>query len=155
MNFGKLYDEIRENFIKLIKSPDFYIYIFLIILFSYLSYYTYYKYYVKPKTDNYKPNKEYIKDETKEVSLYYFYTTWCPYSKSGMEVMKKFQEEHKTYKNYNINYYYVDAEEQEDLANDYNVENYPSLFLVKGDDKIYFDANVKEQLLTHFLNSSL
>lgn len=155
MNIGEIYDKVREIFIQLIKNPEFYIYLFLFIMFGYLAYYIYNKNYIKSKNNNYKANKEYIKDNTKEINLYFFYTTWCPHSKKSMDVLKDFEKEYKSYKNYKLNYLYIDAEEQENLANEYNVESYPSLYLVKGSDKIYFDANIKEPFLKKFLDSSL
>ena len=115
----------------------------------------YYKNYIKSKNNNYKANKEYVEDDTKEINLYFFYTTWCPHSKKSMDILKDFEKEYKSYKNYKLNYLYIDAEEQENLANEYNVESYPSLYLVKGSDKIYFDANIKEPFLKKFLDSSL
>lgn len=155
MNFGEFYDEQKRIFFSILNSPTFYIFIGLFTLFVFLSVRMYYKYYIEPKENNYKSNSEYIKAKKQEVELYFFYTTWCPHSKKAKDVLEKFQKDNKSFKGREIIYFYIDAEEQEDLAEKFNVENYPTIYLVDNDDKIYFDANVKEPLLKNFLESSL
>jgi thiol-disulfide isomerase/thioredoxin len=155
MNFGELYDDQKKLFFSILYSPTLYIFIFLFTLFVILSIRLYYKYYIEPKENNYKSNTEYIKSKKQQVELYFFYTTWCPHSKKAKDVLEKFQKENKSFKGREIIYFYIDAEEQEDLAEKFNVENYPTIYLVDNDDKIYFDANVKESLLKNFLESSL
>ena len=65
-----------------------------------------------------------------------------------------FQKENKKINGKTINYFYVDAEEKEELANDFKVESYPSVYLVVDENKIYYDANVKPNLLNKFLETS-
>ena len=145
----------KKIFFSILNSPTFYIFLGLFILFVLLSIRMYYKYYIEPKENNYKSNSEYIKAKKQQVELYFFYTTWCPHSKKAKDVLEKFQKDNKSFKGREIIYFYIDAEEQEDLAEKFNVENYPTIYLVDNDDKIYFDANVKEPLLKNFLESSL
>ena len=155
MNFGEFYDDQKKLFFSMLASPTLYIALGLFVLFIVLSIRMYYKYYVEPKENNYKSNSEYIESRKEEVELYFFYTTWCPHSKKAKDVLEKFQKENKSFKGRKIIYFYIDAEQQEDLADKFNVENYPTIYLVDNNDKIYFDANVKEPLLKNFLESSL
>ena len=155
LNFGQFYDETKKAFFDIILSPNFYILVILCCFLIYTAYRIYYKSYVQPKIDNYKANSEYIEDRNEDANLYVFYTTWCPHSKKALDVIKKFEEENQSYKGKTINYFYIDAEEQVDMAEKFNVESYPSLYLVINGNKIYYDANVKEPLLKKFLETSI
>lgn len=152
--FGSIYDDVKTNFFEILYSKNIYILVFLSSIFILLSYYLYYVYVIKPKEDNYKANKEYIEDKRKDVDLYFFYTQWCPHSKKAKKVLMDFQKENKKINGKTINYFYVDAEEKEELANDFKVESYPSVYLVVDENKIYYDANVKPNLLNKFLETS-
>tara|TARA_B100000963_G_C22559270_1_gene640560 strand:+ start:919 stop:1389 length:471 start_codon:yes stop_codon:yes gene_type:complete len=155
INFGQLYDETKRIFFDIILSPNFYILVLLFCFLIFTAYRIYFKSYVQPKTDNYKANSEYIEDRSEEANLYIFYTTWCPHSKKALDVVKKFENENKSFNGKTINYFYIDAEQQEELADKFNVETYPTLYLVINDNKIYYDANVKEPFLKKFLETSL
>tara|TARA_Y100001970_G_C14233411_1_gene860226 strand:+ start:1959 stop:2429 length:471 start_codon:yes stop_codon:yes gene_type:complete len=155
INFGELYDKTQQLFFDILLSPNFYVFILLCCILFYAAYRIYYKSYIEPKNNNYKANSEYIKDTKEDVDLYIFHTTWCPHSKKAVDVIKKFQKENISVKGKTINYYYIDAEEQEDLAEKFNVESYPSVYLVVNDNRIYYDANVKEPLLKKFLETSI
>lgn len=154
-SLGELYDKVKKIFFELILSSNFYIFGLFAIFLAYTAYRMYYKIYLEPKNNNYKANSEYIKDTDEEVNLYFFYTTWCPHSKKAMDVMKQFENDNKSFKGNNINYFYIDAEEQEQLAEDFGVESYPSVYLVVHGNRIYYDANVKEPLLKKFFETSL
>lgn len=155
VSVGQIYDETKRIFFELISEPNFYVFILLICFLIYTAYRIYYKSYAEPKLNNYKANSEYIKDTSDDANLYLFYTTWCPHSKNAMEVMKAFEDEHKSFNGTTINYFYIDAEAQESMAEEYGVESYPSVYLVHHGNRVYFDANVKKPLLKKFLETSL
>ena len=115
MNFGEFYDDQKKIFFSMLASPTLYIALGLFVLFIVLSVRMYYKYYVEPKENNYKSNSEYIESRKEEVELYFFYTTWCRHSKKAKDVLEKFQKENKSFKGRKIIYFYIDAEQQEDL----------------------------------------
>ena len=155
LNFGQIYDETKKIFFEIILSPNFYMFAILCCFLVYTAHRMYYKMYLQPKLDNYKANSEYIKDTKEDIDLYIFYTTWCPHSKKALDILKKFENDNKSFKGKTINYFYIDAEQQEDLAEKFNIDSYPSLYLVVNENRIYYDANVKEPLLKKFLESSI
>lgn len=153
---GEIVDNLRYQMYDLITSPRFwYILIFIILLIA-LVRYLYIAHVVVPNNKKYRANKEYIEDDSKgEATLYIFYTTWCPYCKDALETIDEFKVTTKSVNGVTINYTEVDAEENEGLANKYNVESYPTLVLDYQGKRVLFDSNVKPELLKKFLYTSL
>ena len=72
-------------------------------------------------------------------------------TEKALDIVKKFEEDNQSFRGKKINYFYIDAEEQESMAEDFGVESYPSLYLVVNGNRVYYDANVKESLLKNSL----
>jgi thiol-disulfide isomerase/thioredoxin len=143
--------------------------IFVIVLFVgilfIIGYYSY-KYYIDNKS-KYTPNRENGVNENmnnenqKNVQLMLFSTNWCPHCKS----MKPSWETIKNkYENKLINGYLVefidvdctqDSPQTSKLMDEYKVEGYPTIILVKDSQPINFDAKPTEETLNQFLNSVL
>lgn len=94
----------------------------------------------------------------KTVDLYLFYTEWCPHCKKAKpewETLKNNYSGAKTVNEYKINFVEVDCEANPDLANKFNVEGYPTIKMVKGNQIIEFDAKPEVKNLEEFLSTVL
>ena len=49
----------------------------------------------------------------------------------------------------------IDVDEQPELAKQFNVRAYPTLYLVNGEDKIEYNNRVNKNNLKEFLNNNL
>ena len=55
--------------------------------------------------------------------------------------------------NYTIDYEEVDCEKNSEMANSFNVTEYPTIYLVNGVKKYEYDANLTEETLNIFINT--
>lgn len=149
------------NVAKANKTKIFLI-VVIVLVFGVAGYYLYLNY-VKPRLNPaYVTNKEFIpskeEEEKKQVDLILFYTSWCPHSKNALELWKalkpKYHERLK--KQYYVYMKEVDCDEEEDRANEYNIDSYPTIKLVKSSDEIIeYDAKLEETTLEEFLEATL
>ena len=91
--------------------------------------------------------------------FYFFYTTWCGWSKKAWphwEEFKRMVETRKvTYGNKGIKLIAVDADQHKDLAKQFNVEGYPSFRLQTNDTTIDFKGAPSVDSFREFLKSKL
>lgn len=153
--FGKINEKIF-NFSG--SSGPIILALFLVALFIGVAIYLY-KTYISPKVNpSYVENKEILSEETdKEAVLYFFYTTWCPHCKSAKPEWQKIKEEYqdKTINNTRVLFREVDCDKEDKLANEFNVEGYPTIKLVKDGQVIEYDAKPNYETLVQFLNTTL
>lgn len=96
--------------------------------------------------------------EDKHADLYLFYTDWCPYckkTKPEWAQLKKLYENDKKVNGYTLNFIEVDCEANPDLANKFDINGYPTIKLVKGNQVIEFDAKPDVKTLEQFLSTVL
>jgi len=125
----------------------------------------YYFYYIAPSTKSeYKPNTEKIALDSsngKSAELLFFYADWCPHCKAAKPIWNdiKSEYENKTINGYKIVFTEVDCSEEtsevEKLMNQYSVEGYPTIKLVKDGQVVEYDAKPSKETLTKFLNTVL
>ena len=98
-------------------------------------------------------------NELENVELIIFYTTWCPHSKTAIKIWEKIKanKNDKPYNKYNLLFKEVDCDKNEDMADKYNIEGYPTIKLIKNEGKeiIEFDAKLSEDTLEEFLKTVL
>ena len=121
------------NLTNLWKNKNLIILLILtIILFGSISYY-YYTYIVQPKLNNkYIDNKEFVPNEntdsinatsSKNATLYFFYTNWCPHcKKADPEWDALITETASVVKGVNIVFRKIDCDIDTDLADKFKVE---------------------------------
>jgi thiol-disulfide isomerase/thioredoxin len=94
----------------------------------------------------------------KTVDLYFFYTEWCPHCKKTKPEWAELKKQYsggKKINGYAINFIDVDCEANPDLANQFKIEGYPTIKLVKGNQIIEFDAKPDYKTLEQFLTTVL
>jgi len=136
----------------------------VIILFACLSI-LYYFYYIAPSSKSkYTPNSEQIptgSSSSNTAELMFFYADWCPHCKAAKPIWNDLtiEYENKTINGYKVIFTEVDCSEEtsevEKLMNQYSVEGYPTIKLIKDGKLIEYDAKPSKETLTKFLNTVL
>jgi thiol-disulfide isomerase/thioredoxin len=124
-----------------------------------------YFYYVTPSNKKYHPNNEQMpagsSSDGNKAELIFFYADWCPHCKAAKPIWNdlKSEYENKTISGYQITFTEVDCseetEEVEKLMNQYSVEGYPTIKLIKDGKVIEYDAKPSKETLTKFLSTVL
>jgi len=135
-----------------------------VILFSLLAGYYYY-YYVYSKTSaQYQSNNEHNTHDLsngKDAELLFFFADWCPHCKVAKPIWNdlKAEYENKTINGYRIIFTEINCSEEtaevDKMMNQYNVEGYPTIKLLKDGQVIEYDAKPSKDTLTQFLNTVL
>ena len=131
--------------------------VIVVVIFILVSIY-FYNNYIKPLINRtYVSNKEYIKSgPPDEVTIFFFYTEWCPYCKKAKPEWNAFKEKvENTHYNQTIIFREIDCDQEAKLAEKYNVEGYPTIKLVWKEDIYEYDAKPDRQHLVDFLNGSI
>lgn len=134
-------------------------YVIFILLLLFISglwmYFSYFKPYWYSK---YKTNNEYTSLDiktTKYIEIMLFYTTWCPMCKKAMPEWNKFKQhwENKQLDGYTILFKEIDCDLNENLADKYKIDGYPTIKMIKDNKIITYDAKPLFSTLNMFLNS--
>ena len=135
-----------------------------VVLFSILAAFYYYYYIHSNMNSSYKPNSERVPIGTSQSStaeLLFFYADWCPHCKTAKPIWNELKSE---YENKTINGYQViftevncttESDETDKMMNQYSVEGYPTIKLLKDGQVIEYDAKPSKETLTQFLNTVL
>ena len=135
--------------------------IFAALLFLIL-FFLIYIYYLKPNlTPSFVENKEYVpKDSVKKAGdLYFFYASWCPYSKKALKNITQYRENNPTFEKVTINYIFLQDENDDtnivEFEKKYNkkIDGYPTIYFIYNNQVIEFDAIVNDENLNTFFNS--
>jgi thiol-disulfide isomerase/thioredoxin len=130
----------------------------LCIVFGVASWFIYMRY--TKKTRDIEKNADIYNGTTQPpMTLYLFYADWCPACKRAKPEWNNFRD---TYNGRLINGYKLTCTEIEcsdesgttaDLVNRYNITQFPTIKLIKGDDIYDFDAKVTKDHLEKFVHS--
>jgi protein disulfide-isomerase A6 len=124
----------------------------------------FYFYYVSPSKTVYHANSEPAptgSSGNNKAELLFFYADWCPHCKAAKPIWNdlKSEYENKTINGYQVTFTEVDCSEEtaevEKLMNQYSVEGYPTIKLIKDGQVIEYDAKPSKETLNKFLNTVL
>lgn len=146
---------LTSNNMMIIGSILFFVIIAVIIYF----------YYVVPSSKTkYQANSEHVPADgssNNKAELLFFYADWCPHCKAAKPIWNdlKSEYENKTINGYHVTFTEIDCSEEtaevEKLMNQYNIEGYPTIKLLKDGQIIEYDAKPSKETLTKFLNTVL
>lgn len=132
-----------------------------VVLFAAIAIF-YYFYYIASASSKYRPNSEQVPSggsSNNTAELLFFYADWCPHCKAAKPIWNdlKTDYENKTINGYKIIFTDIDCSEEtsevEKLMNQYSVEGYPTIKLIKDGQVIEYDAKPSKETLTKFLNT--
>ena len=135
-----------------------------VILFGIIAAYYYFYYMVPQMKPKYQPNSERateISDNGQTAELLFFYADWCPHCKTAKPIWNdlKSEYENKTINGYKVVFTDVNCSEEtvevDKMMNQYNVEGYPTIKLLKDGQIIEYDAKPSKETITQFLNTVL
>ena len=152
---------ITNLFSDLVKDKKkLMIVVFALVLFIGISYYVYVTYIAPKLNPDFVPNNELVEESassSSEAEIYFFHTQWCPHCKKAMPIWQKVKDEFegKTINGNTLYFREVDCDEDEETADKFNVEGYPTIKLVKDSQVIEYDAKVEYETLVEFINTSM
>jgi thiol-disulfide isomerase/thioredoxin len=135
-----------------------------VILFSVLAGF-YYFYYIAPQASaKYHPNSEQVPvglNNGNNAELLFFFADWCPHCKTAKPIWNDLKSEYqnKTINGYKVIFTEINCSEEtaevDKMMNQYSVEGYPTIKLLKDGQVIEYDAKPSKETLTQFLNTVL
>jgi thiol-disulfide isomerase/thioredoxin len=134
-----------------------------VILFSIIALFYYY-YYIAPKMNaKYHPNSELpISSGNGNIAeLLFFYADWCPHCKTAKPIWNNLKSEYqdKTINGYKVIFTDINCSEEtaevDKMMNQYDIEGYPTIKLLKDGQIIEYDAKPSKETLIQFLNTVL
>jgi thiol-disulfide isomerase/thioredoxin len=167
-NYGveqkSMFSKVASNAISYLSMKNFVI-IGALAFFILIGVY-YYNNHVAPKLKpSFKANNELMPSNsantngTNEVELFLFYADWCPHCKTAKPIWNEIKDEYENKKinGYNIVFTEVncttESAEVDKLMNQYKVEGFPTIKLLKDGQVIEYDAKPSRENLYQFLNT--
>jgi len=152
--------------------------LFLVVLFAYIGYVAYQHYFAKKQKKKPFDNVANAGNKNPVAKIYYFYADWCPYCKKTIDDWNIFKQ---TVGGTVVNGYLVECisircsddngdgspidkdttgvqptpAEVTQLINQYQINSYPTVKLIKDDETIEYDAKITYENLETFANTVL
>ena len=147
-------------------NKKFIIILVVTAIFIGVAFWVYITYIAPSISPDYVPNREFTDGEgTNTAELFMFSVDWCPYSKAAKPIWKKLTEK---YQGQEVNGTLLEvkeidgdkqAQELENFESKYlngkKIEGYPSIYMVKDDKVVEYEAKPKLDTLKEFINSVL
>tara|TARA_B100001123_G_C15254695_1_gene1004222 strand:+ start:67 stop:570 length:504 start_codon:yes stop_codon:yes gene_type:complete len=158
------------NIKNMIFNKKFILICILIAIFLGVAFYVY-NYYIAPRLNpDFVPNREFTHGDKEIVGsgvaeLYLFSVDWCPFSKKIKPVWKQIKQkfQNKEINHSTLKFKEIDGDKDSKILENFEnkflngkkVEGYPSIFLIKNNQVIEFEAKPTIDTLTEFINSVL
>ena len=151
---------------SMIFNKKFIIILFVVTIFLAVAFYVY-NTYISPRMDpDYVQNNEFTdKGEEMASDLYLFTAEWCPYSKKTKPIWEKLKNKYdgKSINNTSLRFIEIDGEKNEKemenfeskFLNGKKIEGFPSIYMVKNDQVIEYEAKPNFEILKQFIESVL
>ena len=153
------------NIIEVLRrmiSPYYYIIIALIVIIIFLlvTYYSYNNIFSKVKQNKFSDVAN-TNRRNKEAIVYFFHVDWCPHCKKALPEWNTFKAENdgKQINGYKLKCIEMDCtNETSDITraiNEYNIDSYPTIKMLKENQKIEFDSKITNTSLNSFVVTML
>lgn len=172
---SSLISNAKDTIIQTVTNTKVIMILVVTAIFIAIAFWVYYNYIVPKLQPSFADNKEFISTEAGETEdinnaeIYMFYTDWCPHCKKAMKETgkdaswKPIQSKYngKTINGVTITFYEINGEKEETTLTDFEkkhnitINGYPSIYLVKGNSIIEFEADISRDNLLKFLNTAL
>ena len=135
--------------------------VILLIIIALVYYFYYISPSLKPKYNHNSEQRTNNSASKNTAELLFFFADWCPHCKSAKPIWNdlKVEYENKTINGYKIVFTEIDCSEEsaevEKLMNQYSIEGYPTIKLLKDGQIIEYDAKPSKEILVKFLNTAL
>ena len=162
-----IFSRVRSMFNTQSLSLNTWFIIAVILIFIVIAIF-FYIYYISPSSKpKYSPNNE---DDAntgenpatgKTAELMFFFANWCPHCKTAKPIWNNLKSEYesKMVNGYKITFTEIDCSEEtpevEKLMNQYSIEGYPTIKLIKDGQLIEYDAKPTKENLEKFLSTVL
>lgn len=150
---------------NMVFNKKFIIILFVVTVFIAVAFFVYNQYIAPKMNPDFVPNKEFIKEGENVADLYFFNAEWCPYSKKTRPIWEKLKKEYdgKNINNTVLRLIEIDGEKEDKqmenfeskFLNGKKIDGYPSIYLVKEDQVIEYEAKPKLDTLKEFIESVL
>ena len=141
------------------------IYLILLALFIGIAFYVYQTYIVPKINPDFVPNREFTGEDEKVATLYLFSVNWCPYSDKAKPIWENIKKQYNgtKFNNYILKFENIDGdinhnklvEFENKYLNEKKIDGYPTIYMVKDNNVIEYEATPNESTLTEFINSVL
>jgi thiol-disulfide isomerase/thioredoxin len=153
------------NIIEVLRrmiSPYYYIIIAIIVIIIFLAviYYSYNSIFSKVKQNKFSDVAN-TNRRNKEAIVYFFHVDWCPHCKKALPEWNTFKAENdgKQINGYKLKCIEMDCtNETSDITraiNEYNIDSYPTIKMLKENQKIEFDSKITNTSLNSFVVTML
>ena len=133
----------------------------VLIIFTIAAKYAYDTYYVKPLTDKNAVFKDVANAnrQSTEVMIYFFNVDWCPHCKTAKPEWTKFKNkmDGKEVNGYKLKCIDINCTEETPevtrVINEFHIEGYPTVKMVKDGKQIEFDSKITKDTLETFVET--
>lgn len=158
--------------LELLYSKKFLIILAIVAIFLGIAFYVYSTFIAPKLNPDFVPNKEFVEEgsgsddpaSTNYAEVYFIYANWCPYSKKVKPVMEQLKSEFegKTINKHVVLFKDIDGEKDEKKITDFEktylkngskIDGYPSIYIVKDDQVIEFEAKPNIETLKEFIHT--
>jgi len=97
----------------------------------------------------------------RDAIVYFFHVDWCPHCKTALPEWNEFKSAHdgKKVNGYNVKCVDMDCTEETaevaTMMNKFNIESYPTVKMVRGNETIEFDSKITASTLNSFITMML
>jgi len=132
-----------------------------------------YSTFIAPKLNpDFVPNNEFVEEgsgsrdpsSTNYAELYFIYANWCPYSKKVKPIWDELKEEYnrKNINKHTILFKEIDGDKDEKemtdfekkyLKNGSKIDGYPSIYIIRDDQVIEFEAKPNLDTMKEFIHT--
>ena len=141
-----------------IKRYNTQITIFIVIIIFVIASIFAYKWFIQPTVENLNEDLSNDSKRTGESQLYFFHADWCPHCKRAKpewdNIVKNY--DNKDFGKYKLKTIEVDCSEGDDpLIQQYSIDGYPTILMIKDDKRIDYDAKISYDNLDKFITDLL